>query len=628
MLNFIKWLFRSINKGITRHQWLFIGVLGISSFLLGCVGFDKYYAAESALEGYKKISIEIDSSYKLKNFQIKNDPAEGRSIYDFAYLSVQMFALQVGDMPGAKCWEFETARWLSPAVAAYALLLAIASIFYEQINLVKLFFYKRHVIICGLGAKGSMLASKFLNDGKKVVIIESDAHNEHIDHFRDEGAIVINGTANEANALIQARAASARYLIAITGDDGINTEIAVQVNKLMKNTKSSLSSFIHITDSKLCNFFQMNGFQSGEQSNSNMEFFNFYYVGSKLLLNKYPIKNRDKEKQDNCHILIIGLGRIGENLLIDAARSWQKKFHETGNKLKVSIIDINAKNRLKLLTARISELDKICDIKLFQLNIDSEDFLKADFLLDDSGKCIVDKIYISLKHDSECMYAALHLSNFISTLIPETDVPIIAKMNNSRGLGAVLQSQNYENKETGVFKNVKVFSFLEETCTPRLVINGNYERLARAFHAMFVKKKKKAANFSADDPSAAPWEALNEDYRRSHLVLAKNIFIVLKEFGYKVSIKTNWDENLNFPDGAVVRMAARIHNLWVEDRRSAGWKFAPGAKNQHAKTNPNLVDFNQLSEEAKQFDLDVVKALPALLTKSGIQITEQAQKAS
>jgi len=591
-MKYIVKLFKALRRAIVKHQWFVILMLGSASFLLGCAGFKEYYKADS----------------------------QGRTLWDYVYLSLQMFALQIGDMPGPKSWEFHLSRLLSPAIAAYAVLLAIASIFYQQISLLKLkWLYKKHVIICGLGEKGSMLATRFLKEGKKVVIIEPDNDNEYIDHFRDEGAIVINGNANDISTLVQARALSAAYLIAISGDDGINTEIAVQINELTKKSGSSLSSFIHISDNKLCNFFQMNGFQISEKTNSSIEFFNFFHIGSKLLMNKYPVKN-NKEKNESQHILIIGLGKIGENILIDASRSWQKIFIETGNRLKVSIIDTAADHKLNMLKARIHKISEICDIKSFQFNIESEEFLKADFLLDENRKCIIDKIYICLDVDSKCMYSALHLSNFISALVPSSDVPIIVKMNNSRGLGAVLKNQNYENREAGVFKNVEVFSFLEETCTPKFVITGNYERLARAFHTMFVNKKKKESNISHDDPSIAPWDKLNEYYRNNNLLLARNVFIVLKGAGYKVSIQNDWEANVVFSDGDIVEMASKIHNLWVNECKNMGWKFASGPKNEKLKTNPNLIDFKDLSDKAKEFDLDAIKALPSLLNKIGIQI--------
>ncbi|HNY11368.1 MAG TPA: NAD-binding protein, partial [Candidatus Wallbacteria bacterium] len=468
---------KKIRRALSRHQWVVIAVLGLAAFILGFMGFQNYY----------KMTSEI------------------RSILDVAYLSVQLFALQIGDMPGIKSWEFEAARWLAPTTAAYALILAAASIFSEQIKLIRLLLLKKHVIICGLGNIGSMLAAKFLSSGRSVVIIEPDRSNPALDRFRDEGAIIINGNPGERHVLKQAGIRKAGHLIAITDDDGLNTEIAVQVNGLIRKNKNNLSSFIHISNNKLCNFFQVNGFQNEDETGANIEFFNFFHIGAKLLLNKYPLKEADNAGGRHDRVLMIGLGRIGENLIVDMARSWQKTFRETNTRLKITVVDVDARNKIDVIAVRYPGLEKVCDIEILQIDINSAEFLKAAFLFDEKGDCLIDKIYICLKIDSECMLSALRLSALTSAF----NVPIIVKMNNSGGLGAVLQNKNYE---TGVFKNLRIFNFLEETCVPEHLINGNFERLARAFHGEYINIHGRTGKSEIKaDAELADWKELSED---------------------------------------------------------------------------------------------------------------------
>ena len=577
---------KKIRRTLVRHQWIVIAVLGTAAFGLGCLGFSNYYKMTG----------------------------ERRSLLDVAYLSVQLFALQIGDMPGIKSWEFEAARWLAPATAAYALILAAASIFYEQIKLVRLLLLKKHVIICGLGNIGSMLASRFLSGGRSVVIIEPDHGNPALDRFRAEGAIIINGNPTERHVLKQAGIRKASHLIAITDDDGINTEIAVQTNGLTRKNKNNLSSFIHISNNKLCNFFQVNGFQNEDEAGANIEFFNFFHIGAKLLLNKYPLKETNNAEGRHDRVLIIGLGRIGENLIVDLARSWQKTFRESNARLKITVVDVDAKNKIDVIKVGYPGLEKICDIAILQLDINSAEFLKAGFLFDEKGGCMIDKIYICLKIDSECMLSALRLSALTSA----ANVPIIVKMNNSGGLGAVLQNKNYE---TGVFKNVRLFNFLEETCVPEHLINGNFERLARAFHGEYINIHGRMNKSEIKvDAELADWKNLSEDYKNSNLALAKNVFVVLKRAGYKVAILNDWEASFEFESEEIVKMASALHELWIEERIGKGWAYAPGVKNDHARTNPYLISYNDLPDREKQFNLDIIKMLPGLFNRIGIQI--------
>ena len=81
------------------------------------------------------------------------------------------------------------ARFLFPAIAGYTAFAALAAFFHEQFGLLKLFFFKGHVVICGLGRKGDQLAKDFLNSGYRVVVIELDDDNDEIRGARADGAV-------------------------------------------------------------------------------------------------------------------------------------------------------------------------------------------------------------------------------------------------------------------------------------------------------------------------------------------------------------------------------------------------------------------------------------------------------
>ncbi|MBF8275199.1 MAG: hypothetical protein HW390_272, partial [Candidatus Brocadiaceae bacterium] len=114
-------------------------------------------------------------------------------------------------------------------------------------------FIKNHVVICGLGRKGLLLAKGFLERNYCVVVIENDPNNSLIEGCKDYGAILLIGNAANRDILRSAHVQKALYLISVCGDDGVNAEVAVHTYALVGDRKGRvLTCFVHIVDYRLC----------------------------------------------------------------------------------------------------------------------------------------------------------------------------------------------------------------------------------------------------------------------------------------------------------------------------------------------------------------------------------------
>src|SRR5262245_56477751 len=98
---------------------------------------------------------------------------------DALYATLQLFVLNVSLTPPLG-WEIQIARFLAPAVTAYAAIQAFFMLFREQFRLVRLQFTTGHVIVCGLGKAGFKLALDELRRGRTVVILEEESGNDQI----------------------------------------------------------------------------------------------------------------------------------------------------------------------------------------------------------------------------------------------------------------------------------------------------------------------------------------------------------------------------------------------------------------------------------------------------------------
>ena len=148
---------RGFRRGLAEARLLILFVIGAVALTLGVIGFHKYFL----LTG------------------------EQKSLATAIYNALWLFTIEPGNLVSPIPWELEVARWLSPAIAMYAILLGFAAIFRDQVRLLSLRFLRNHVIICGLGQKGMNIARNFRNNRSAVVIIELDGNNPNIAACRE-----------------------------------------------------------------------------------------------------------------------------------------------------------------------------------------------------------------------------------------------------------------------------------------------------------------------------------------------------------------------------------------------------------------------------------------------------------
>ena len=73
-------------------------------------------------------------------------------------------------------------------------------------------------------------------------------------------------------------------------------------------------------------------------------------------------------------------------------------------------------------------------------------------------------------------------------------------------------------------------------------------------------------------------------------------------------------------DALVERLAENNHDHWARQRMEAGWTYGP-ERDDVRKTHPDLVPYQELTEEEKEYDrTSVVETLKVIL-KLGYQVS-------
>jgi len=570
-------------------KWPILIVLAIVSFVLGYIGFASYAAARG----------------------------ENPTFLDLVYQTLQLVSMNSGLVPGPINWQLQAARFLIPALTVFTALSALALIFSEQVQVIKLWRIKNHVIICGLGRKGVLLAEQFRALGMEVVVLEQDEGNDWLESTRSLGAVTLVGDATDPDMLHQAKVEKAKYLIAVMGDDGANAEIAVRAeDSVREQADGVLTCLIHIVDPQLYDLLGEKELQGTNQRNFRLELFNIYDRGARLILN--TVGNPGHPSTPTA-LLIIGMGKLGESLILHTIKQWREGETFQEDRLRIKVIDRDALVKAEALSIRYPRLEQVCELVPLEMEIGSPEFIRADFLFDQIGQPGVDQVFVCLDNDSLGLQAGLSLAQRMAN----HQVPIVIRMTEDTGLATLLEG---ESGRQGSFQNLHAFGLINQTCTPDLLLGATNEILARELHAVYLRDHPIPEEGESKSSALVPWEQLPERLKESNRVQAANIGNTLAVCGYRITRLRDWDASeMEFPPAEVEEMARWEHERWYRERREDGWREGP-ERDDKKKTNPDLVDWEVLEEEEKEKNRRYVRSIPGSLSRAGFQVEHSSQE--
>lgn len=529
------------------------------------------------------------------------------SALDIIYRTLRLPTMQSGDVSIPPPWELQIARFALPILAAYTTIRAFFFVFLQRMQVD---WMRNHAVICGLGRTGFLLAKSFRGRGQAVVVIERNRDNPLIDECRDNGIIVLIGDATDRDLLQRAHVQTASHVVSACTSDGTNAEVAVYAHDLARSRRSGvLTCAIRILDPQLCALLREQEIATDYSDPFRLEFFDLFEIGARAMLQEFPPFGA-AEQPCLPHMLVVGLGHLGENVIIQAARAWQPRQAASGQRLTITALDRAAQLKTESLLLRYPPLQKICQIIPVQTDVTWPDFRRAAFLFDDDGACNVTIVYVCLDDDALGLAAGLAILQPTRTL----NIPIVVRMTHEGGLAALLK-----NKDASRFGNLRGFPLLDRTCQPDLVLGGSHEIIARAMHESYLRQELARGGTMATNPSLTPWDSLPEATKELNRRQADHVGVKLQAIGCGIAPLSAWEpEIVTFSSSEVERMAYMEHGRWMEELRKQGWKL--GQRDEKRKTNPYLVAWEQLPEDERELNRSLVRDIPALLARAGFEV--------
>jgi len=266
---------------------------------------------------------------------------------------------------------------------------------------------------------------------------------------------------------------------------------------------------------------------------------------------------------------------MGESLLLQSAKRWKDLSLNSDRKLKITVIDREAIDKMESLKLRHPKLAEICDLNPLQMDIESPEFQRAKFLFKNEKYSNITNIFICLNNDSFGLATALVLQNQMK----DKKIPVVIRMETDGGLATLLGEKSAHEE----FMHLKAFGLLDRTCEPELLLGGVNETLARVAHQEYASTQLEAGETNITNPAIVPWEELNEE---------------------------------------IEKLSELEHRRWNAERSLAGWIFSK-QKDDKTRETPYLTDWNKLPEDIKNYDRNTVKNIPSVLELIGMKVVKK-----
>jgi len=561
----------------TEIRWIVLGCLWLAGFVLGVLGFARF----------------------------SQDNAAGFSMGDILYRTLQLVILESGSVTGQVNWMLEVARFLLPALAALTAFQALAYIFEEQLQAVRLWGLRGHVIVCGGGRKGSRVAGDLLRLGYPVVVIDSGLDPVAWEELRRRGARLLQADATRMETLVRARVLHAHALLCLLGEDRTNLQTAFQAYALSKGRRRGrLTCVLYLETLDLLDLLRASELGLDERVPFQLETFHPYIQVARQLV-RPEAGTTQGNRQPERRILLLGLGRLGEQIVLQSARAWRNAKQK--ELLDVIVLDRQAKQKLALLQRRVPQLERICRIK--PVDVDLASTFELQDSLSRAVRIQIDRAYVCLSDPLLALQTAWGLVR----ILPTGSAPVFVRMEDGCGLGGLVESP-LGGEANGL--HLIPFDPAKQTCTAELVLGGVHEQLARQLHSNYRARSGASVIIPA-------WEELAEDVREANRGQAGRIQALLSASGNRILPTLGLEMQMEpFRPEQIERMAQMEHERWCQNKSQAGWRFGP-RKDERKRRHPDLVPWDHLPETEREKNRAFVRRIPALLFETGFQILHQ-----
>jgi voltage-gated potassium channel Kch len=534
------------------------------------------------------------------------------SLFDCFYLALSLFTLG-GTMDPPLPIELQIARVVAPIITGYAVVKAILVLFRDNLQLVHVgLFARRHVVLAGLGSKGSRLAQALDDANYRVVGVERDLTSPAVAGCRDRGISVLRGDARDHLVLRRAQLARADHMFVACGDDRIDMDVAAAAETLVggeaENTArlDPLVIFVAVDDLRLWRSLSTERLTTTHRSATRLELFHVHESAARVLVDRYP----PFPAREHSHAVFVGIDGIGEALVLQLARLWLAERPDQYARLQVSLLGPAADSDLAYLLSRYPGLVDMCDVHPRASSLQDPDL--GDAMAEASRAAgTISSVYVCHSDEGQALAIALALRKLGPV---EGTRIVVAVQDQNAGMANALTHALGEQEQ------LVPFGVLTAALDSELLFGGLNELLARAKHREYLESQQRAGETSASNSSLVPWDELAPRLKTENRRFVDGIPAKLELAGCTVVPSPLADARngcFQFAAEMVERLARMEHERWMRSQTA------------RRASRPDLfLPWDQLPTHQKEKDRNPVREIPAMLAQAGFEVIPRDEPGS
>ncbi len=287
---------------------------------------------------------------------------QGMEFWESLYYTLRLFVFE-HDLPSfPRTWPLILIHFAAPVIAISAVGTAVSYLF-RLSPAIRTRFMSDHVVICGVGRTGKLVAATLKRRGVPVVGVDRGPI-EAFDEWRSEcGVPMIFGDFNRKSPMIRAGARRARSIIFSSGDDLANLEGAVGAYDMLRDDDGPARLiWTHVATERLVETARRAVRTRGRIS---IRFFDTYHLAAERMIARHF--NRDQRKGVS-EVTIIGFGKFGHDVLEILVHDLtpDEKFiikvidkHDRAGMVRVLAQELGVSDRVSFAQASVQDLDLV-----------------------------------------------------------------------------------------------------------------------------------------------------------------------------------------------------------------------------------------------------------------------------
>lgn len=519
----------------------------------------------------------IAGSLTLGGWGLALDTADvpGRTWLDVVYHDLQLFVLGADPASdgGDLSWQLQTARFLAPITAVWAIVEAVRALFAERLRRLRDGRTRGHAVVVGDTDAADTIAAALRQTGHTV--LRSGPHD--MDGAGLAGADVLYACSDDS------------------ADGSVNVLTVAEVARTVRDRgRGPQRLYAHVSDPELALALQARHLACHA---TGIDFFTIDVLAAQGLA------AREVRGLDGAPVVaVLGTGHLARALVAALAREWELE-RGVRSHLRIVLVADDAEAAVADLTRRWSVLTESCELT-------AETTWPSGIAFE--------RVYACGDDEDAALRAALTQP----ALWRGGAGSLVLVLDRLAGLDGVFDGDGIRVLDDldGRLRTVVVRDLLAETRHPEPRVHDDvYERLARSVHHVYLRNQLERGVTWESAPAMRRWEDLTDDLRESNRGWVVGLPDRLARVGGTIAPRDGGGATL--PSGPVLdRLARAEHELWEQVRVERGWTHGP-VRDDARKIHPMIgIAWDDLPEAEQEKDRDVIRSLPEILAEFGLEL--------